>query len=172
LVSARIVVAEGDQVSDALLAHVAERHRRAGWVLDGSRRAFISAAAVIPAPTDHTQMPIANIDTLTGQSRNRCIAIQSVIGGLIWKYQRASNKETFCQWPSFNHSKACTTTTNIPPTMVRLPANVSNSPTSAITAGSRCRFKNARRMKNGNISSDIVLIAHVGEVHQRAGRVI
>jgi hypothetical protein len=28
-------------------------------------------------------MPIANIDTLTGQSRNRCIAIQSVIGGLI-----------------------------------------------------------------------------------------
>jgi len=33
-------------------------------------------------------------------------------------------------------------------------------------------FKNARRMKNGNISSDIVLIAHVGEVHRRAGRVI
>ena len=28
-------------------------------------------------------------------------------------------------------------------------------------------FKNARRMKNGNISSDIVLIAHVAEGHRR-----
>ena len=28
-------------------------------------------------------------------------------------------------------------------------------------------FKNARRMKNGNISSDIVLIAHVAERHRR-----
>jgi hypothetical protein len=30
-------------------------------------------------------------------------------------------------------------------------------------------FNNARRMKNGNISSDIVLIAHIAERHWRAG---
>jgi hypothetical protein len=33
-------------------------------------------------------------------------------------------------------------------------------------------FNNARRMKNGNISSDIVLIAHVAERHRRAGWVL
>ena len=36
LVSARIIVAEGNQVSDAQLAHVAKRHRRPGWVPWGS----------------------------------------------------------------------------------------------------------------------------------------
>jgi hypothetical protein len=33
LVPARIVVAIGDQVMHTLLAHIGERHRRAGWVL-------------------------------------------------------------------------------------------------------------------------------------------
>jgi hypothetical protein len=32
LVSARIVKAERDQIAHAKLAHIAERHRRAGWL--------------------------------------------------------------------------------------------------------------------------------------------